>query len=87
MKPMFVSVRLLIMQAIEKLPDRRALPRKGRAMVEFYCARFSRAPLYIKLDIDDNFYAAYGGQSSALMPVACGVDARSLKYTTPAAVG
>lgn len=43
MKPMFVSVRLLIMQAIEKLPDRRALPRKGRAMVEFYCARFSRA--------------------------------------------
>src|SRR2546423_13305045 len=38
---------------LETLPDRRALLRLGRALIEQYCASFRRVPKRIVLDIDD----------------------------------
>jgi hypothetical protein len=46
---------------LENLPDRRALLRMGRAMVELYCASFAQVPRRITLDIDDTFDAVHGG--------------------------
>ena len=51
---------------LENLPDRRALLRMGRAMVEFYCASFRQVPRCITLDIDDTFDAAHGEQQLRL---------------------
>src|SRR3979409_2676920 len=40
---------------LENLPDRRALLRLGRALVEQYCGSFRAVPKRIVLDIDDTF--------------------------------
>jgi len=50
----------------ENLPDRRALLRMGRAMVDHYCASFRHVPRRIVLDIDDTFDAVHGGQQLRL---------------------
>src|SRR6266480_4134286 len=51
---------------LENLPDRRALLRLGRALIEQYCASFRRAPKRIVLDIDDTFDRVHGGQQLRL---------------------
>jgi hypothetical protein len=51
---------------LENLPDVRALLRMGRAMVELYCASFSKVPKRIVLDVDDTFDAVHGGQQLRL---------------------
>jgi hypothetical protein len=51
---------------LENLPDRRALLRIGRAMVDLYCASFHKVPKRITLDVDDTFDAAHGGQQLRL---------------------
>ena len=51
---------------LENLPDRRALLRLGRALIEQYCASFRRAPKRILLDIDDTFDRVHGGQQLRL---------------------
>ena len=51
---------------LENLPDRRALLRIGRAMVDLYCASFPKVPKRITLDVDDTFDAAHGGQQLRL---------------------
>jgi Transposase DDE domain group 1 len=40
---------------LENLPDRRALPRLGRALVDQHCGSFRTVPKRIVLDIDDTF--------------------------------
>jgi DDE family transposase len=47
---------------LENLPDRRALLRLGRALVEQYCGSFRVVPKRIVLDIDDTFDRVHGGQ-------------------------
>src|SRR5437764_12793244 len=42
----------------ENLPDRHALLRMGRALVDHYCQSFRQVPRRIALDIDDTFDAA-----------------------------
>ena len=51
---------------LENLPDRRALPRLGRALVEQYCGSFRAVPKRIVLDIDDTFDRVHGGQQLRL---------------------
>ena len=53
----------------ENLPDRRALLRIGRAMVDHYCQSFRRVPRRIVLDIDDTFDTVHGGQQLRLFNV------------------
>src|SRR4051794_22887733 len=50
----------------ENLPDRHALLRMGRAMVDHYCQSFHQVPRRIVLDIDDTFDAVHGGQQLRL---------------------
>lgn len=51
---------------LENMPDRRALVRMGRAMVELYCESFHQVPKRIVLDVDDTFDAVHGGQQLRL---------------------
>jgi len=51
---------------LENLPDRRALLRLGRALIEQYCASFRRVPKRIVLDIEDTFDRVHGGQQLRL---------------------
>jgi len=51
---------------LENLPDRRALLRLGRALVEQYCGSFRAVPKRIVLDIDDTFDRVHGGQQLRL---------------------
>jgi hypothetical protein len=51
---------------LENLPDRRALLRMGRALVDLYCASFRHVPERIVLDVDDTFDAVHGGQQLRL---------------------
>ncbi len=51
---------------LENLPDKRALLRLGRALIEQYCASFRRVPKRIVLDIDDTFDRVHGGQQLCL---------------------
>jgi hypothetical protein len=51
---------------LENLPDRRALLRLGRALVEQYCSSFRAVPQRILLDIDDTFDRVHGGQQLRL---------------------
>ena len=51
---------------LENLPDRRALLRMGRAMIDLYCGSFRQVPKRITLDIDDTFDAVHGGQQLRL---------------------
>jgi len=51
---------------LENLPDRRALVRLGRALVEQYCGSFRAVPKRIVLDIDDTFDRVHGGQQLRL---------------------
>ena len=50
----------------ENLPDRHALLRMGRAMVDHDCQSFRQVPRRIVLDIDDTFDAVHGGQQLRL---------------------
>ena len=50
----------------ENLPDRHALLRMGRAMVDHYCESFRQVPRRIALDIDDTFDAVHRGQQLRL---------------------
>jgi hypothetical protein len=51
---------------LENLPDRRALLRLGRALVDQYCGSFRTVPKRIVLDIDDTFDRVHGGQQLRL---------------------
>ena len=51
---------------LENLPDRRALLRLGRALVEQYCSSFRAVPKRIVLDIDDTFDRVHGSQQLRL---------------------
>src|SRR5690348_13691535 len=51
---------------VENLPDRRALLRLGRALVDQYCGSFGAMPKRIVLDIDDTFDRVHGGQQLRL---------------------
>ena len=51
---------------LEGLPDRRALLRLGRALVEQYCGSFRAVPQRIVLDIDDTFDRVHGAQQLRL---------------------
>src|SRR5271157_138555 len=51
---------------LENLPDRRALLRLGRALVEQYCGSFRAVPKRIVLDSDDTFDRVHGGQQLRL---------------------
>src|SRR5271165_2055717 len=51
---------------LENLPDRRALLRLGRALVEQYCGSFRAVPKRIVLDSDDTFDQVHGGQQLRL---------------------
>ena len=51
---------------LENLPDRRALLRLGRALIEQYGTSFRRVPKRIVLDIDDTFDRVHGGQQLRL---------------------
>jgi len=51
---------------LENLPDRRALLRLGRALVEQYCSSFRAAPKRLVIDIDDTFDRVHGGQQLRL---------------------
>jgi len=51
---------------LENLPDRRALLRLGRALVEQYCGAFRTVPKRIVLDLDDTFDRVHGGQQLRL---------------------
>jgi len=51
---------------LENLPDRRALLRLGRALVEQYCSSFRAVPKRIVLDIDDTFDRVHGAQQLRL---------------------
>jgi len=50
----------------ENLPDRHALLRMGRVMVDQYCQSFRQVPRRIVLDVDDTFDAVHGGQQLRL---------------------
>src|SRR3954466_6254903 len=50
----------------ENLPDRHALLRMGRALVDHYCQNFRQVPRRIVLDVDDTFDAVHGGQQLRL---------------------
>src|SRR3954469_5790349 len=50
----------------ENLPDRHALLRMGRAMVDHYCQSFRQVPRRIVLDNDDTLDAVHGGQQLRL---------------------
>jgi hypothetical protein len=52
---------------LENLPDRRALLRLGRALVEQYCGSFRVVPKRIVLDIDDTLWA--GDRSVGVWPL------------------
>jgi hypothetical protein len=62
---------------LENLPDRRALLRLGRALVEQYCGSFRAVPKRIVLDIDDTPAFARAGSSTACMA------ASNCAYSTP----
>jgi hypothetical protein len=62
---------------LENLPDRRALLRLGRALIEQYCASFRRVPKRIVLDIDDTPAFARAGSSTECMV------ASNCAYSTP----
>jgi hypothetical protein len=51
---------------LENLPNIRSLLRMERALIDFYCASFRRAPKQIVLDFDDTFDAVHGGQQLRL---------------------
>src|SRR6266852_5632753 len=51
---------------LENLPDRRALLRLGRALIEQYCTSFRQMPKRIVLDVDDTFDRVHGGQQLRL---------------------
>ena len=51
---------------LENLPDKRALLRLGRALVEQYCASFRQVPKRIVLDLDDTFDRVHGSQQLCL---------------------
>jgi hypothetical protein len=51
---------------LENLPDRRALLRLGRALVDQYCGSFGAVPKRIVLDIDDTFDRVHGAQQLRL---------------------
>ena len=51
---------------LENLPDRRALLRLGRALIEQYCASFRQVPKRIILDVDDTFDRVHGEQQLRL---------------------
>src|SRR5271157_4526190 len=51
---------------LENLPDRRALLRLGRALVEQYCGSFRKIPRRIVLDVDDTFDRVHGSQQLRL---------------------
>jgi DDE family transposase len=51
---------------VENLPDRRALLRLGRALVDQYCGSFGAMPKRIVLDIDDTFDRVHGAQQLRL---------------------
>jgi hypothetical protein len=51
---------------LENLPDRRALLRLGRALVEQYCGSFRAVPTRLVLDIDDTFDRVHGAQQLRL---------------------
>src|SRR5580693_2416138 len=51
---------------LENLPDRRALLRLGRALVEQYCGSFRAVPTRLVLDIDDTFDQVHGAQQLRL---------------------
>ena len=51
---------------LENLPNIRSLLRMERALIDFYCASFRRAPKRIVLDFDDTFDAVHGGQQLRL---------------------
>src|ERR1700752_787329 len=51
---------------LENLPDRRALLRLGRALVEQYCSSFRAGPKRIVLGIGDTFDRVHGGQQLRL---------------------
>ena len=51
---------------LENLPDRRALLRLGRALVDQYCGSFRTVPKRIVLDIDDTFDRVHGAQQLRL---------------------
>ena len=51
---------------VENLPDRRALLRLGRALVDQYCGSFRAVPKRIVLDIDDTFDRVHGAQQLRL---------------------
>ncbi len=51
---------------LENLPDKRALLRMGRTMVDLYCASFRQVPRRIVLDVDDTFDAVHGAQQMRL---------------------
>src|SRR6266850_7696652 len=49
---------------LENLPDRRALLRLGRALIDQYCASFRTVPRRIVLDVDDT--PAFAGAGSLI---------------------
>jgi hypothetical protein len=51
---------------LENLPDRRALLRLGRALIDQYCTSFRQVPKRITLDIDDTFDRVHGEQQLRL---------------------
>lgn len=51
---------------LENLPDKRALLRLGRALIEQYCASFREVPKRIILDVDDTFDRVHGAQQLRL---------------------
>jgi hypothetical protein len=51
---------------LENLPDKRALLRLGRALVDQYCASFRQVPRRIVLDVDDTFDRVHGAQQLRL---------------------
>ena len=51
----------------ENLPDRHALLRMGRAMLDHYCQSFRQVPLRIVLDIDDTFDTVHEGRASVVI--------------------
>ena len=51
---------------LENLPDRRALARMARAMLDFYCASCPAPPRRLVLDIDDTVDLTHGAQQLSL---------------------
>jgi hypothetical protein len=66
---------------LENLPDRRALLRLGRALVDQYCGSFRAVPKRIVLDIDDTPAFARAGSSTgytALSSFACSMPTMTI---------